>query len=218
MAIQITNDPINQFLDNLPRYALELRRQDRQRDQFNRQMKLREQAAKNQQTLFDLTRDRQKFESELFKNQYEFQKQYRDTKKEWADYRKKYSREYSSYNEAAKGSGGFLGLGSLIAPRSYEQHIERMSRVTRGADRQRAQQALKEYRELPALDSIRPKELPIPKNIEFDKSLFGMATANLQPVIDDDINKLFQLFGGSQMGRPVDSFLSYQNVESRSAR
>jgi hypothetical protein len=120
MAIQITNDPINQFLDNLPRYALELRRQDRQRDQFERQMVLREKAAKNQQTLFDLTRDRQKFESELFKNQYEFQKQYRDTKKEWADYRKKYSREFSSYNEAAKGSGGFLGLGSLIAPRSYE--------------------------------------------------------------------------------------------------
>ena len=64
MSIQITNDPINQFLDNLPRYALELRRQDQQRAQFNRQMKLREQAARNQQTLFDLTRNRQKFESD----------------------------------------------------------------------------------------------------------------------------------------------------------
>ena len=81
MSIQITNDPINQFLDNLPRYALELRRQDKQRNQFDRQMALREKAAKNQQTLFDLTRDRQKFESDLFKNQYEFQKEYRDKSK-----------------------------------------------------------------------------------------------------------------------------------------
>ena len=93
-----------------------------------------------------------------------------------------------------------------------------MSKVTRGADRMRAQEALKEYRELPALDQIRPKELPIPENVEFNKSLFGMVSANLQPTIDNDINKLFELFGGSQMGRPVDSFLSYQNIESRSAR
>ena len=28
MAIQITQDPINNFFDNLPRYALDLKRQD----------------------------------------------------------------------------------------------------------------------------------------------------------------------------------------------
>ena len=218
MSIQITNDPLNQFLDNLPRYALELRRQDKQRNQFERQMALREKAAKNQQTLFDLTRDRQKFESDLFKNQYEFQKEYRDKRKEWQDYRKKYSRSYDSYQRAAEGSNAFFGLGNLIAPKSYEQHIERMAKVTRGGDKIRAEQALKEYRELPALDKIRPKELTIPQNIEFNKTLFGLASANLQPTIDNDINRLFQTFGGSQMGRPIDSFLSYQNIESRSAR
>ena len=46
MSIQITNDPINQFLDNLPRYALEMRRQDAQREQFDRQQRFREQAFK----------------------------------------------------------------------------------------------------------------------------------------------------------------------------
>ena len=46
MSIQITNDPLNSFLDNLPNYVLELRRQDAQRDQFNRQQVLREEAAK----------------------------------------------------------------------------------------------------------------------------------------------------------------------------
>ena len=34
MAIQITQDPINQFMDNLPSYALDLRRQDQQAKQF----------------------------------------------------------------------------------------------------------------------------------------------------------------------------------------
>lgn len=46
MSIQITNDPINQFLDNLPRYALEMRRQDAQREQFDRQQRFREEAFK----------------------------------------------------------------------------------------------------------------------------------------------------------------------------
>jgi hypothetical protein len=46
MSIQITNDPINQFLDNLPRYALEMRRQDAQREQFDRQQRFREEALK----------------------------------------------------------------------------------------------------------------------------------------------------------------------------
>ena len=52
MSIQITNDPINQFLDNLPRYALEMRRQDSQREQFNRQMLLREEAEKRAQMAY----------------------------------------------------------------------------------------------------------------------------------------------------------------------
>ena len=66
MAIQITNDPINHFLDNLPKYALDLRRQDLQARQFDRQMDLREQADARQQTLFDLTREKQQFASNVF--------------------------------------------------------------------------------------------------------------------------------------------------------
>ena len=90
MSIQITNDPINQFLDNLPRYALELRRQDQQRDQFNKQMVLREKAAKNQQTLFDLTRDKQKYQSEVFRNQLETTSDYRNAVKGYEKHQSEY--------------------------------------------------------------------------------------------------------------------------------
>ena len=47
-----------------------MRRQDSQAAQFDRRMDLHEQAAANQQTLFDLTRNRQKFTSDVFKEQY----------------------------------------------------------------------------------------------------------------------------------------------------
>ena len=77
MAIQITNDPINQFLDNLPKYALDLRRQDLQARQFDREMDLREQADAMQQTLFDLTREKKQFASNVFKEQYKYQQDYR---------------------------------------------------------------------------------------------------------------------------------------------
>ena len=219
MAIQITNDPINQFLDNLPKYALELRRQDAQKQQFDRQMDLREQADSRQQTLFDLTRDKQKFAGDVFREQYKYQQDFRDAKSKWSDYRKRYEQEYESYQQAAKAEGKFLGLGSLIAPKDYEHHLNRLIKISSPDKKTELQKALMEYEALPDLSKIRPKEIPIPQNLEFDQSLFGFATqANLQPAIDDEINNLFAMFGGNQMGMATDSYLSYQNIQAREAR
>ena len=219
MAIQITNDPINQFLDNLPRYALELRRQDAQASQFDRQMDLREQAAGNQQTLFDLTRNKQKFQSDIIKEQMGYHQDFRNAKNKWSDYRKDYESEYESYKQAAKAEGKFLGFGSLIAPKDYEHHLSRLIKMSSGGQKVELEKAMKEYKSLPDLSKIRPKEIPIPENLEFDQSLFGFATQhNLQPAIDDEINKLYAMFSGNQMGIATDSYLSYQNIQAKEAR
>ena len=77
MAIQITNDPLNSFLDNLPRYALEMRRMDNQRAQFNRQMVIKEKAAANQQTLFDMAKNQRQFESDVYNEKLRAQQDYR---------------------------------------------------------------------------------------------------------------------------------------------
>jgi len=219
MAIQITNDPINQFLDNLPRYALELRRQDAQAAQFDRQMDLREQAAENKQTLFDLTRNKQKFQSDIIKEQMGYHQDFRNAKNKWSDYRKDYESEYESYKQAAKAEGKFLGFGSLIAPKDYEHHLSRLIKMSSGGQKVELEKAMKEYKSLPDLSKIRPKEIPIPENLEFDQSLFGFATQhNLQPAIDDEINKLYAMFSGNQMGIATDSYLSYQNIQAKEAR
>ena len=233
MAIQITNDPINQFLDNLPKYALDLRRQDLQARQFDRQMDLREQADARQQTLFDLTREKQQFASNVIKEQYKYQQDYRNASNAWNDYKKKYDMELEKYKDNKK----IPIIGDLMTP-DYIVHMKRNKAAEEanlksaefwgkgrgGAPRIKAridklERAIKDYEALPDLSTIRPKELPIPEGLEFDQSLFGFATqANLQKSIDDEINQLYDLFGGSQMGRASEGYLSIQQAEIGSSR
>ena len=73
MAIQITQDPINNFMDNLPRYALDLRRMEIQKDQFNQQMDLRKQAAERDQTIFEQQQARNQYVSDLLESMQEAQ-------------------------------------------------------------------------------------------------------------------------------------------------
>jgi len=233
MAIQITNDPINQFLDNLPRYALEMRRQDSQAAQFDRQMDLREQAAANQQTLFDLTRNRQKFTSDVFKEQYKYQQDYRNASNEWNTYKKKYDSELEGYKESKK----VPIIGELMTP-DYLVSLERSKAAEEanlksaefwGKDRGAAvrtrtridklSKAINDYKALPDLSTIRPRELSLPKGLELDRTLYGFATqSNLQKSIDDEINSLYDLFGGTQMGRASEGYLSIQQAEIGSSR
>ncbi len=215
MAIQITNDPLNQFLDNLPRYALELRRQDAQRDQFNRQQSLREQAARNQQTLFDLTRDRQKYQSEVFRNMLDTQVDYRNAKSKWDNYVKNYQNELDMFEDRQK---AFFGVG---APKSFEEFLEKRSaystRVGAKENVITAQKALAELRSLPDLSAIKPKEILPPKNVELNPSLYTFATQQILPTRDQDIRDLYNIFGGTRMGA-VPSEFTMQNIVARSTR
>tara|TARA_R100000734_G_C3311632_1_gene102546 strand:- start:157 stop:807 length:651 start_codon:yes stop_codon:yes gene_type:complete len=216
MAIQITNDPLNQFLDNLPRYALELRRQDAQRDQFNRQQSLREQAARNQQTLFDLTRDRQKYQSEVFRNMLDTQVDYRNAKSKWDNYVKNNQSLLDQFEDRQK---AFFGVG---APKTFENFLERKSafnkRLGITENVVKTDKALAELKSLPDLSAIKPKELLPPKNVELNPSLYSFATQQILPTRDQDIQNLYSIFGGTRMGYTVPSEFTMQNIVSRSTR
>ena len=190
MAIQITNDPINQFLDNLPRYALELRRQDQQRDQFNRQMELREQAAKNQQTLFDLTRNQQKFQSDIFQAHYNAQADLRNAKRKRENYVKEnqdlidshkrsfFSRatgeDYEDFLKRKKRGASFdLGIAKTFGlPR--DENISRVNKINK---------AIEGKKNLPDVSKIKPQEIPVPSGLEFTPSLYNFADSTTSTVL-----------------------------------
>jgi hypothetical protein len=221
MSIQITNDPINQFLDNLPRYALELRRQDQQRNQFNRQMVLKEKAAKNQQTLFDLTRNKQKFQSDILKEHYNAQADLRNAKREREKFVAKnqdildkynnpiskmtgesfedYVKSQKKYHEFNRGIGKFFGL-----PTDKNQaKINNLDRI------------LAEKAKLKDVSKIRPKEIPVPAGVEFDQSLYGFAVNNnIQKTVDDELLQLRSIFGiDGQFGVPSEFTIQQAEIE-----
>tara|TARA_R100000234_G_scaffold4686_1_gene3604 strand:- start:652 stop:1290 length:639 start_codon:yes stop_codon:yes gene_type:complete len=212
MSIQITNDPINQFLDNLPRYALELRRQDQQRDQFNRQMELREQAAKNQQTLFDLTRNKQKYQDEVFRNQLQTTSDYRNAIRGYEKHQKKYQDLVEQYKKSQR--SGFLGIGK---PTSYDEFLSRRASGPLNEVSARYKQALLDYKSQKDLSKIRPKEILPPKGVEIDKSLMDFANEQILPTRAQDINRLFNIFGGNQMGT-VSAPFAIQQLEIEGQR
>ena len=210
MSIQITNDPLNSFLDNLPNYVLELRRQDAQRDQFNRQQVLREEAAKQQKTLFDLTRDRQKYASDVYKEKINVTTDYRNAKREWQDYNQKNENLLEMWEDRKK---AFLGIG---APKSFEDFLEKRSAYSAkvGAEENvvTAKKALAELRSLPDLSAIKPKEMLPPKGLELDASLYGFAMDQLLPTQEDDIKEIFNIFGGTRMGAVPSEFAQQNNI------
>lgn len=222
MSIQITNDPINQFLDNLPRYALELRRQDRQRDQFNRQMVLREQAAKNQQTLFDLTRNQQKFQSDIFRSHYNAQADLRNAKKAREEYVKKnqnlLSEHKNSLYSRAKGESfdDFLqrrkkyeefnlGIAKRLNIPFRDKNISRVNTVN---------QAIEGKKNLPDISKIRPEEVPVPAGLEFNQSLYNFAVNNnIQKTVDDELAQLRSIFNIPGTFTPSEFQIQEQDIE-----
>lgn len=222
MAIQITNDPINQFLDNLPRYALELRRQDQQRAQFNRQMELREQAARNQQTLFDLTRNQQKFQSEVLKAHYNAQADLRNAKREREKYTSKnqnlieqhdrsfYSKlrreSYDDFLKRKKRNEELtLSFANALKLPNRDKNISRVNEVN---------QAIEGYNNLPDVSKIRPKEIPVPAGVEFSPSLYNFAiNNNIQKSIDDELEQLRNIFNIPGTFTPSEFQIQEQDIE-----
>tara|TARA_R100001591_G_scaffold10719_1_gene17221 strand:+ start:633 stop:1367 length:735 start_codon:yes stop_codon:yes gene_type:complete len=221
MSIQITNDPINQFLDNLPRYALEMRRQDAQREQFDRQQRFREEAFKasearagraetradlrearaarleeRQKTLFDLVQTKEQYLSDVFKERINTASRMRSAEKVARDFEKNYQTEIKNYKNRFFGRiPAKLGITSG----SFEDYIKLQRRGVGGKTRERLDQALNDYQDLKNNynpNDIKPNEIPIPGNLRFDKSLYDMTIDfNMQPSRTRILNDLYNIYG-----------------------
>ena len=77
--------------------------------------------------------------------------------------------------------------------------------------------ALAELKSLPDLSAIKPKEILPPKNVELNPSLYTFATQQILPTRDQDIQNLYNIFGGTRMGS-VPSEFTMQNIVARSTR
>ena len=99
MAIQITQDPINQFMDNLPQYALDLRRQDEQKRQFNENLALRKAAEAREQEVYDINKTRAEMRSDIFENRFEAQRINRENKANLNEFIKDNAELYDEWSD-----------------------------------------------------------------------------------------------------------------------
>jgi len=198
MSIQITNDPINQFLDNLPRYALEMRRQDAQREQFNRQMLLREEAEKRakdraarERTLFDLLTVEQEYRDKVFRERVDLQQKLRLSAKKNREFAKDNDNLLSDYED----------MPDFLKPKTFKKYLERQKTLSilNPKKRENLNKVINDYDDLitnynPA--DIKPNEIPIPENLRFNKSLFDFTMDyNFQPARNQLLNNLYEVFG-----------------------
>jgi len=197
MALQIRQDYANQLMDQLPRYALELRRQDRQHKQFQAMQNLRESAESRNKTLFDMIQDQRKYASDVNKAEYEAQFRMRDAQDDWRKFQKDYPHLIEGYKLAQEGKGSLVTGFGLFAPRDFKHYLEKANKI-RKTDTTTA--AIKDYTALPDIASIQIKEIKPPEGLIMDQNLLGMAISNLQQSKTDVINNLYGMFGGTQMG------------------
>ena len=114
MAIQITQDPINQFMDNLPQYALDLRRQDEQKRQFNENLALRKAAEARTQEIYKINQTRQEMLSDIFENRFEAQRINRENKSNLAEFKKDNAEIYDDWEEYNQKTKNLTELDSFI--------------------------------------------------------------------------------------------------------
>lgn len=182
MAIQITQDPINNFMDNLPRYALDLRRMEIQKDQFNQQMDLRRQAAERDQTIFEQQQARNQYVSDLLESMQEAQfannKVQRDIDS-WGKENAELRDEFINYDKSIIGTiQQTLGVGpknllELMEQKTKDRTITRDGITTVIEPASVTQAQIDEYKDLVNRRAkyIEPKEIPVPEGVILDESL-----------------------------------------------
>ena len=132
MAIQITQDPIGNFLNNLPRYALELRRQDQQANDNDRRLKLAEEAAEMRKTEYQQRLDNKTFFSDLYKESYDLQRMQRKANNDFEAVKQKLATQQDDYNELEKEAEGQGFIGSVymnnFVGNTFEKYLEKQSK------------------------------------------------------------------------------------------
>ena len=111
MAIQITQDPINQFMDNLPQYALDLRRQDEQKRQFNENLALRKAAEAREQEVYNINKTRAEMRSDIYESRYEAQRINRENKANLNEFIKDNAELYDDWSDYQKNTQALTDSG-----------------------------------------------------------------------------------------------------------
>jgi len=229
MAIQITNDPLNSFLDNLPRYALEMRRMDNQRSQFNRQMVLKEKAAANQQTLFDMAKNQRQFESDVYNEKLRAQQDYRLGVKKYEAFNKDNADDLESWKRRRNVPvlGGLeqdTYVGDVKNKLKWEERNLSIGKFF-GLPTEKSQSRVNDLKskidrhsDLPDMSKIKPKPITPPKGLVMNKSLYDFAMENnMESTVDQTITSLQNILGiDPQIG--THSELYMQTLQAEGAR
>ena len=226
MAIQITNDPLNSFLDNLPRYALEMRRMDNQRAQFNRQMVLKEKAAANQQTLFDMAKNQRQFESDVYNEKLRAQQDYRLGVQKYEAFNKDNAKDLESWK--FRRNVPVLGnleqdtfIGDVKNKLKWEERNLKFAKFL-GLPHNKAQAKVNElkakvdrYEDLPDMSKIKPKPVKPPEGLIMNKSLYDFAMENnMESTVDETITSLQNILGiDPQIGTHSELYMQTLEVE-----
>ena len=211
MALQIRQDYANQLMDQLPRYALELRRQDKLHEQFQAVQNLREAAEARNKTLFDMAYDRQTYASKVFKSQIEARAKLRED--EVAS--EAYTSEHGEIHDQYKDNKGFLSANT------YKKHLERVDKYVPETifgkklssfglrDKEEYTKALKDLntlkKDINPEDWV-PKYIPPPDNLIIDPSLLNLVVGSMQPSRTSAINDALSALGlGGHLTSPMFS-------------
>ena len=264
MSIQITNDPINQFLDNLPRYALEMRRQDAQLEQFDRQQNLREQAFKSadeqfnrqqnlreqafrsaeirydkadklaesrearlasqdarQKRLLDLTFNTNQYVSSMFKERINTDARMRIAEKKARNFEKDHESLLNDYENRSMIGRIPVKLGLMSG--SFPDYLKFQRSITPPALRGPYDSALADFKNLKEnynpID-IKPKDIPIPKNVLVNQSLYDMTTnySELQQNKKVLLNDLYDIFNDDSFKTNNDFMINLQRQQAEAER
>ena len=228
MALQIRQDYANQLMDQLPRYALELRRQDKQHEQFQAMQNLREAAEARNKTLFDMAYDRQTYASKVFKSQIEARAKLREDEVASEAYTTEHGELQDQYKD---------NYVPYLSPDTYKKHLERIDKYVPETvfgkklssfglrDKEEYTKALKDLntlkKDINPEDWV-PKYIPPPDDLIIDPSLLHLVTGSMQPSRTSAINDALSALGlGGHLTSPMFSLqedYSRSNVPSSQAQ
>lgn len=186
MAIQITQDPINNFMDNLPRYVLDLRRIEQQDEQFNKELNFRMQVDKRNADAYEERLKQNQYQSDIIKSMIDAQSKNNQVKRDVEDWQRSNSKlrdDWENYDQSFFGNvQQSLGLGptSLLDFMETKTKDKTMTRdnttiVTEPASI--TQQQINDYKEIidRATKYVEPVEVEIPENLIMNENLLNWA-------------------------------------------
>ena len=187
MAIQITQDPINNFMDNLPRYVLDLRRIEQQNEQFNKELDFRMEVDKRKAIAFDEKMKQNQYQSDLIKSMIDAQYKNNQVKRDveaWQKSNSKIRDEWENYDESLIGNfRQTVGTGPKNLLEFMEMKSKPEMRVNRFGEKYITKQAdvtqeqIDNYKQIidRATVYVEPEKVEIPEGLIMNENLLNWA-------------------------------------------